>query len=158
MAKSRSLRLASDGEQAVSDTVNEVLKQEVEGPVGPVGGPGVEGVDGDNSIQIKVEEITTPFEVPTVLAPSFTIVENTNVQVPEAEVKVESETKVESTEDAEAEKAARAVKASQDRATVRSLRKSDPSTKRTCASCMKRVPLKEIGFGHAEICDKCLGR
>lgn len=150
----------NEGNEAIENTVEGVLKQEVTGEEPKPKKARILPVRKD----IKVEEISTelPLGDGSVFIPSFSIVEEKeDEQVSETEA--EPETQAVETDDAKAEEAARAVKAvsefkAKNRAMVISLRQSDTPEKRTCSQCLKRVPVAQIGFGHAEVCDSCLSR
>ena len=155
----------SDGEKAVEDTVEGVLKQETEQTFSleeavklPESGPPVKRAKKLPAKKVKVEEAKPPFDLPkqeTVFVPAFSIVEESNVEVVKPEIEVVSETEAEQTKDTPAPQAAKQVTPLVHKRMLKQLRANDPPTKRTCAACMRRVPLAEINGGLGEVCDKC---
>lgn len=163
MSEESKLELKSDGEAAVEATVDGTLKEEVASlkitAVG-VSPPVKKAKKLPTRKPIKVEEAKPPFELPqeTVFIPQFSVVEEANVEVVKQQVEtIIPKAEIVKTEDAPAPKAEKQVKAltpSANRSIVKQLRSKDPDHKRTCASCLRRVPIVEIGKT-GEICDAC---
>lgn len=155
----------SDGEKAVEDTVEGVLKQETEQTFSleeavklPETSPPKRAKKLPARKPIKVEEAQPPFDLPkqeTVFVPAFSIVEESNVEVVKPEIEVISETEAEQAKDAPAPKATKQVTPLVHKRMLKQLRAIDKPAEKTCAACMRRVPLAEINGGLGEICDKC---
>ncbi len=141
------LEFKADGEAAIEAVVEGKLQEEVGLKITAVGvTPPVKKAKKRDTI--KVEEAKPPFELPEA---KIVIEEPKNVEVVEQQVEaVVSEAEAVEAESTPAPKAESKVTP----AMLRELRANDPVTKRTCASCGRRVPIAKIGV-KGQVCDDC---
>lgn len=145
------LEFKAEGDAAVEAVIEGTLKNEVLKVTAEGATPPVKKAKKLPAKKIKVEEAVPPFELPT----AQIVIEGSNVEVQSEVEAVVPEAEVIQTEAAPPSKAPRQViTPTQNRSLVKQLRARDPDSKRTCASCLRRVPIIEIG-STGEICDAC---
>lgn len=113
-----------------------------------------------NYNKVKLEEIKTEFEegVPQEEAKIDFEAElealKIRAEVAEAKVEEAEVAAVKATETREAKKIKQAA-AKKQRTIATDLRKTDPPGRKTCAVCLTRVALPQIGYGNHDVCDTC---
>jgi len=156
MSEESKLKLNDEGKAAIEATANGTLKEETFIAAAKEEPPVKRAKKLPARKPIKVEEAVPPFELPE----AKIVIEESNVEVSKIKVdaenaKVDAENAKVDAKNAPAPKAAKQVTPTDFKRMVKQLRASDKADEKTCAACLRRVPLSQISGGFNEVCNSC---
>ena len=149
MSEESKLKLNDEGKAAIEATANGTLKEETFIAAAKEEPPVKRAKKLPARKPIKVEEAVPPFELPE----AKIVIEESNVEV--SKIKVDAENAKVDAKNAPAPKAAKQVTPTDFKRMVKQLRASDKADEKTCAACLRRVPLSQISGGFNEVCNSC---